>query len=91
MRNCAKIRERAGCRDAAGRVFAESMDAVVNEIGQSSAKREQVTSLQDTTDQTLSCYRIVDPLYAIDRGEIVFHGKPEEEMANAEVTRTLRG
>ena len=67
------------------------MDAVVKEIGQWSAKREQVTSLQATPDQTLSYYRIVDHLYAIDRGEIIFHGKPEEEMANAEVTRTLRG
>jgi branched-chain amino acid transport system ATP-binding protein len=35
--------------------------------------------------------RIADRLYAIDRGEIIFHGGPEAAMANAEVMRTLRG
>jgi branched-chain amino acid transport system ATP-binding protein len=35
--------------------------------------------------------RIADRLYAIDRGEIIFHGKPAEAMANADVMRTLRG
>jgi branched-chain amino acid transport system ATP-binding protein len=35
--------------------------------------------------------RIADRLYAIDRGEIIFHGKPAEAAANAEVMRTLRG
>jgi branched-chain amino acid transport system ATP-binding protein len=35
--------------------------------------------------------RIADRLYAIDRGEIIFHGDPGAAMANAEVMRTLRG
>jgi ABC-type branched-subunit amino acid transport system ATPase component len=35
--------------------------------------------------------RIADRLYAIDRGEIIFHGKPEEAAADPEVMRTLRG
>ncbi len=32
-----------------------------------------------------------DRLYAIDRGEIIFHGSPREALADAEVMRTLRG
>jgi len=35
--------------------------------------------------------RIADRLYAIDRGEIIFHGDPGAAMANEEVMRTLRG
>jgi branched-chain amino acid transport system ATP-binding protein len=38
-----------------------------------------------------SAAAIADRLYAIDRGEIVFHGKPEEALENEEVMRTLRG
>jgi len=34
---------------------------------------------------------VADRLYAIDRGEIIFEGKPEEALNNAEVMRTLRG
>ena len=35
--------------------------------------------------------RIADRLYAIDRGEIIFSGRPPELLANAEVMRTLHG
>jgi branched-chain amino acid transport system ATP-binding protein len=35
--------------------------------------------------------RIADRLYAIDRGEIIFHGDPTAALANEEVMRTLRG
>jgi branched-chain amino acid transport system ATP-binding protein len=35
--------------------------------------------------------RIADRLYAIDRGEIIFHGDPGAAMANPEVMHTLRG
>ena len=34
---------------------------------------------------------VADRLYAIDRGEIIFHGKPEEALRNEEVMKTLRG
>jgi branched-chain amino acid transport system ATP-binding protein len=34
---------------------------------------------------------IADRLYAIDRGEIIFHGTPEEALQNEEVMKTLRG
>jgi branched-chain amino acid transport system ATP-binding protein len=35
--------------------------------------------------------RIADRLYAIDRGEIIFHGHPDEALNNAEVMKALRG
>ena len=35
--------------------------------------------------------RVADRLYAIDRGEILFEGRPREALANADVMRTLRG
>jgi branched-chain amino acid transport system ATP-binding protein len=39
----------------------------------------------------VSATAIADRLYAIDRGEIIFHGKPEEALNNEEVMKTLRG
>jgi branched-chain amino acid transport system ATP-binding protein len=35
--------------------------------------------------------RIGDRLYAIDRGEIIFHGAPKEALANEKVVKALRG
>jgi branched-chain amino acid transport system ATP-binding protein len=35
--------------------------------------------------------RIADRLYAIDRGEIIFHGDPKEALNNKEVMKALRG
>ena len=35
--------------------------------------------------------RIADRLYAIDRGEIIFHGKPEEAFEDEKVMKALRG
>lgn len=35
--------------------------------------------------------RVADRMYAIDRGEIIFHGTPEEARENQEVMNTLRG
>ena len=35
--------------------------------------------------------RIADRLYAIDRGEIIFAGRPADLLANAEVMKTLHG
>ena len=34
---------------------------------------------------------IADRLYAIDRGEIIFHGSPDEAINNEDVMKTLRG
>ena len=35
--------------------------------------------------------RIGDRLYAIDRGEIIFHGSPKEALADEKVVKALRG
>ncbi len=35
--------------------------------------------------------RIADRMYAIDRGEIIFHGDPQEALDNEEVMKALRG
>ncbi len=35
--------------------------------------------------------RVADRLYAIDRGEIIFHGDPREVFENEDVMRTIRG
>ena len=35
--------------------------------------------------------RIGDRLYAIDRGEIIFHGAPKDALADAKVVKALRG
>lgn len=34
---------------------------------------------------------IADRLYVIDRGEIIFHGKPADALANEEIMNTIRG
>ncbi|MBI1777594.1 MAG: ABC transporter ATP-binding protein [Proteobacteria bacterium] len=38
-----------------------------------------------------SAAAIADRLYVVDRGEIVFHGTPEDALADEEVMRSLRG
>jgi len=38
-----------------------------------------------------SATRIGDRLYAIDRGEIIFHGAPKDALADEKVVRALRG
>jgi branched-chain amino acid transport system ATP-binding protein len=38
-----------------------------------------------------SAAAIADRLYVVDRGEIVFHGKPQEALADEDVMRALRG
>jgi branched-chain amino acid transport system ATP-binding protein len=35
--------------------------------------------------------RIGDRLYAIDRGEIIFHGPPKDALADEKVVKALRG
>ena len=39
----------------------------------------------------LSAARIADRLYAIDRGEIIFEGRPEQALQDEKVMRALRG
>ena len=48
-------------------------------------------SLLIAESNLMTAIRIADRLYAIDRGEIIFTGTPQEAMKNENVMRTLRG
>jgi branched-chain amino acid transport system ATP-binding protein len=48
-------------------------------------------SLLIAESNLMTAIRIADRLYAIDRGEIIFQGTPQEAMNNEDVMRTLRG
>jgi branched-chain amino acid transport system ATP-binding protein len=39
----------------------------------------------------VSSAAIADRLYVIDRGEIIYHGTPNDALANDDVMRALRG
>jgi branched-chain amino acid transport system ATP-binding protein len=39
----------------------------------------------------MSATEIADRIYVLDRGEIVFHGTPQQALGNEEVMRALRG
>ncbi|HEV8641888.1 MAG TPA: ABC transporter ATP-binding protein [Methylomirabilota bacterium] len=39
----------------------------------------------------MNATRVADRLYAIDRGEIIFHGDPRSAFQNEEVMKTIRG
>ena len=43
------------------------------------------------TSNLANATRVCDRLYAIDRGEIIFHGHPHEVFQNEEVIKTVRG
>jgi len=60
--------------------------------------REAVNKIKDmgisiliAESNLVSASGIADRLYAIDRGEIIFHGSPEEALANEDVMKTIRG
>jgi len=48
-------------------------------------------SLLIAESNLMTAIRIADRLYAIDRGEIIFQGTPQEAVKNEDVMRTLRG
>jgi branched-chain amino acid transport system ATP-binding protein len=48
-------------------------------------------SLLIAESNLMTAIRIADRLYAIDRGEIIFHGTPKDAQAHEDVMRTLRG
>jgi branched-chain amino acid transport system ATP-binding protein len=48
-------------------------------------------SLLIAESNLVSAAAIADRLYVVDRGEIVFHGKPQQALADEDVMRTLRG
>ena len=60
--------------------------------------REAVFKIEDlgislliAESNLLNAARIADRLYAIDRGEIIFEGKPEQALEDASVMKALRG
>ena len=53
--------------------------------------KEMGVSLLIAESKLATASRIADPLYAIDRGEIIFQGHPLSALANEEVLKTLRG
>jgi len=48
-------------------------------------------SLLIAESNLVSAAAIADRLYVVDRGEIVFHGRPPQALADEDVMRTLRG
>jgi branched-chain amino acid transport system ATP-binding protein len=48
-------------------------------------------SLLIAESNLVNAARIADRLYAIDRGEIIFEGRPEQALEDANVMRALRG
>jgi len=48
-------------------------------------------SLLIAESNLMTAIRIADRLYAIDRGEIIFAGTPQEAVKNPDVMKTLRG
>jgi branched-chain amino acid transport system ATP-binding protein len=53
--------------------------------------KEMGLSLLIAESNLANASRVADRLYAIDRGEIIFHGDPEESLNNKEVMKALRG
>jgi len=53
--------------------------------------KELGVSLLIAESNLATATRIADRLYAIDRGEIIFHGEPKAALQNEEVMKTLRG
>ncbi len=53
--------------------------------------KEMGISILVAESNLVTACSIADRLYAIDRGEIIFHGKPDEALENEEVMKTLRG
>ncbi|MFQ5932663.1 MAG: ABC transporter ATP-binding protein [Nitrospiraceae bacterium] len=53
--------------------------------------KEMGISLLIAESNLATASRLADRLYAIDRGEIIFHGDPQEGLKNEEVMKALRG
>ena len=65
---------------------------VVNRFRDAVRKIEDLgISLLIAESNLMNAARIADRLYAIDRGEIIFEGKPEQALEDANVMRALRG
>ena len=65
---------------------------VVNRFREAVRKIEDLgISLLIAESNLMNAARIADRLYAIDRGEIIFEGKPEQALQDENVMKALRG
>lgn len=65
---------------------------VVNRFAETVAKIKAMgVSILMAESHLGAATRIGDRLYAIDRGEIIFHGSPREALADEKVMKALRG
>ena len=65
---------------------------VVNRFREAVLKIEDLgISLLIAESNLMNAARIADRLYAIDRGEIIFEGKPQQALEDANVMKALRG
>jgi branched-chain amino acid transport system ATP-binding protein len=65
---------------------------VVNRFREAVLKIEDLgISLLIAESNLMNAARIADRLYAIDRGEIIFEGKPQQALENESVMKALRG
>jgi ABC-type branched-subunit amino acid transport system ATPase component len=71
-----------GCRRRRSERFASRCGA---------QNRRPGISLLIAESNLVNAARIADRLYAIDRGEIIFEGKPEQALEDANVMKALRG
>jgi branched-chain amino acid transport system ATP-binding protein len=53
--------------------------------------KEMGVSILMAESHLAAATRIGDRLYAIDRGEIIFHGSPKDALADEKVVKALRG
>src|SRR5467141_3314985 len=55
------------------------------------AIKAMVISVLIAESNLVNATRVADRLYAIDRGEIIFQGRPQDVFANEDVMKTIRG
>jgi branched-chain amino acid transport system ATP-binding protein len=48
-------------------------------------------SLLVAESNLVTATKVADRLYAVDRGEIIFQGNPQDALGNEQVMKTLRG
>lgn len=53
--------------------------------------KEMGVSILIAESNLANASRVADRLYAIDRGEIIFHGDPNDALDNEDVMKALRG
>jgi branched-chain amino acid transport system ATP-binding protein len=71
---------------------AAEIDVVVTRLIDAVRKiKEMKISLLIAESNLANAGRVADRLYAIDRGEIIYHGDPRKVVENQEVMNTLRG